>query len=431
MISLRTNELIGFAIVDVLEMFLSEYLTNRVLNVDSNVVVATYDTGCIISVSPNTDYGIFEKLPMYDEIKKEMDRQLATYMNELRSTRPDNQQFLDQPIFLTPLTSGDIITASFLPIPPKQFDGAERYRPVAFVVQRMPVDVFDVVKTVESDIDTDIRRALYFSVAMGLGGLILVMAILAGMSSILTSPLTFITKVASQVINNALTDMKGPLNDSFDRKDSPDDCPLEAARDNVSDYNISRCTPKTELNSLVEEFQRMIQGFSGVGASNVAESPLFQIKNELVWHSDFAKLYHPAGLSKKSFRQASISTEASESMSGQSPPLELTTPHMSDDETKDQHDHSTDPSANGADLAHLCSTTLQHTPVEDNAESQEVNEGREREINSPEQALTISEEQSGALSERPRYIYRFWDNECEVFSTSSDNDYPFTCSCAG
>jgi hypothetical protein len=123
-ITLRTNELIGFATADVLEMVLSEYLTNRILNVDSNVYVVRYDTGSIISVSPNADYDIFEKLPQYEEIKKEMDLQLVSYMNKLGSISSDNNQNIDQPVYLTPLASGDIITAS-----------TQRSRPMSFATR--------------------------------------------------------------------------------------------------------------------------------------------------------------------------------------------------------------------------------------------------------------------------------------------------------
>jgi hypothetical protein len=385
-ISFRTNELIGFATTDVIEMFLADYLTTRVLNVDSNVYVARYDTGSIISASPNADYGLFEKLPNYDDIKKGMDRQLETYMNVLRSTQPDSNQSIDQPIFLTPLVSGDIITASFLPVPPKTLDGADGYRPVAFVVQRMPVDVFDVVNDVQSDIDADVWRSLCFSVAIGVGGLILVTAILAGMSSILTSPLTFITKVASQVVNNVLAEVEGPLNDSNERQRLSYDDPTNAARDYIIDYNSSRCTPKTEVNLLVEEFQRMIQCFSRVGASSVAEPPLFEINNELVWHSDFARLYHPSGLSKMSFRETSVSTQASESMSGHDPPVEMTA----------TLDDAGNPSANTVTQTLLHSTTLQHLPDEDNPEREQDLDGRELEMvaSGTLHGLSISEDHS-------------------------------------
>ncbi|KAG7350669.1 hypothetical protein IV203_010029 [Nitzschia inconspicua] len=313
----KTNELIGFATADLLEELLSQYLKNRVLNVDADVYVVRYDTGSIFSVSPNAEYTVFEKLDVHEQIKTEMDQQLDNYLRNLKATAAEGQQDnIDQPTFLAPLPSGDIITASFLPVPPKSFFEAELYKPVAFVVQRMPVDVFRVVDDVENDIDRGIRRALFLSVSLGIGGLLLILAILGRMSAILTSPLTFITRIANQVINNALIDE----DESLTMKRIHSDIEGQARHENmvISHYTASRCTPKTEVNSLVEEFQKMIKGFSGDGASNVAEPPLFQVRNELVWHSDFSKLYIPDGVTKKSLRQTSVSTETSETFSGRS-----------------------------------------------------------------------------------------------------------------
>ncbi|KAG7360307.1 hypothetical protein IV203_035406 [Nitzschia inconspicua] len=313
----KTNELIGFATADLLEHLLSQYLKNRVLNVDADVYIVRYDTGSIFSVSPNAEYTVFEKLYEYDQIKTEMDQQFDNYLRNLKATAAEgHQESIDQPTFLAPLPSGDIITVSFLPAPPKTFFEAELYKPVAFVVQRMPVDVFRVVDDVENDIDKGIRRALFLSVSLGIGGLLLILVILGRMSAILTSPLTFITRIANQVINNALIDE----DESLTVKRRYSYIEGQTCQENIvmSHYTASRCTPKTEVNSLVEEFQKMIKGFSGDGASNVAEPPLFQVKNDLVWHSDFSKLYIPDGLTKKSLRQTSVSTETSETFSGRS-----------------------------------------------------------------------------------------------------------------
>ena len=42
--TLRTKELIGFATVDILELFLANYVENRVLDVDAFVNVICYST---------------------------------------------------------------------------------------------------------------------------------------------------------------------------------------------------------------------------------------------------------------------------------------------------------------------------------------------------------------------------------------------------
>jgi hypothetical protein len=99
--------------------------------------------------------------------------------------------------------------------------------------------------------------------------------------------------------------------------DHPNMCHNEDFRSNsFDDYRLAenrsrRCMPRTEIRQLVEEFQTMIHGFSGSGPSHVAEPAIFQLKNNLTWHDDFAKLYDSEGLTRRSFRQTSQSTEAS------------------------------------------------------------------------------------------------------------------------
>eukprot|EP00529_Nitzschia_sp_RCC80_P002757 CAMPEP_0113467282 /NCGR_PEP_ID=MMETSP0014_2-20120614/14730_1 /TAXON_ID=2857 /ORGANISM="Nitzschia sp." /LENGTH=1767 /DNA_ID=CAMNT_0000359577 /DNA_START=361 /DNA_END=5664 /DNA_ORIENTATION=+ /assembly_acc=CAM_ASM_000159 len=88
---------------------------------------------------------------------------------------------------------------------------------------------------------------------------------------------------------------------------------LDPFDDYISAANQSRCEiPRTEIRQLVEEFQTMIHGFSGSGPSQVAEPAIFQLKNTLSWHDDFAKLYNSEGLTRRSFRQTSQSTDATE-----------------------------------------------------------------------------------------------------------------------
>jgi hypothetical protein len=89
-----------------------------------------------------------------------------------------------------------------------------------------------------------------------------------------------------------------------------------------------RCgPPRTEIRKLVEEFEIMIHSFSGTGPSQVAEPAVFQLKNTLTWHDEFAKLYDSEGLTRRSFRQTSQSTEATETeitdITQQSPPPPL------------------------------------------------------------------------------------------------------------
>ena len=170
----------------------------------------------------------------------------------------------------------------------------------------MPPEVFKVVTGIGVAIDDDVRKTTILSVVLGICGLCVILLILAVMSTVLTRPLTFVTAVAHSVINYDNND-----DDDQNDGDDDDDKSLLTNFDKLYRSALLRCSPKTEVVRLVEEFQIMIQGFSGLGASQVAEPPMFQIRNRLTWHSDFAQLYHPEGHTKKSFRQTSVTSETS------------------------------------------------------------------------------------------------------------------------
>eukprot|EP00537_Pseudo-nitzschia_pungens_P004689 CAMPEP_0172374480 /NCGR_PEP_ID=MMETSP1060-20121228/55972_1 /TAXON_ID=37318 /ORGANISM="Pseudo-nitzschia pungens, Strain cf. cingulata" /LENGTH=2064 /DNA_ID=CAMNT_0013101175 /DNA_START=277 /DNA_END=6471 /DNA_ORIENTATION=+ len=95
--------------------------------------------------------------------------------------------------------------------------------------------------------------------------------------------------------------------------DSLDDSKNEAGFVNF-DYNPKATksysfTLSTELQQLLEAFQSMIHDFSGDGVSEVAKPGLYEIRNSVTWHSDFAKLYESKDDdSHKRIRQVSNST---------------------------------------------------------------------------------------------------------------------------
>jgi hypothetical protein len=314
---IRTGELIGFAAADVLELRLAKYVKNRVLSVDAFVNVVCYDTGFVLTASPNCKNNVSKPYAEFEEVKGVLHEQLEVYMKAVNSTVDDDGIALQQPMYVRLRPTGDIVTATLVPVPPTNRAEGRDYKPVAFVVQVMPPTVFSVIYNVASDIDSDVAKTTCLTVALGVLGLGIILLLLAGMSSVLTKPLNFVTEVANQVINNGLgrvdgdidqlqveADWNGPSWAKFLRRD-----PVQDANPRVGSTFLMHCMPKTEVVHLVKEFQQMIHCFSGKGPSQIAEPPVFQIKNEFTWHSDFARLYDGEGVAKKSYRQTSVSTE--------------------------------------------------------------------------------------------------------------------------
>lgn len=296
--------------VDILEAALAKDLDTRVLLEDTDVYIVCYEHGVIISMSPNASGNVFSPLDEFDDIKASFNFESGMFWNvdDQEDLATGNSQY----VYSAPLKEGGILTASPVPIPPATLEDNPGYRPDVYVVQRISARVFDVVYEIEESIDDDVRKNIMLSVFLGLFGFAVILLILAVMSNVLTKPLNLITEVARRVINKDFNERDGEID--IGRNEGGFGQEEGTAGSFVRDENNKSTlsfAPRTEIRQLVVEFQSMIHGFSGSGASKVAEPALFQIKNEMTWHSDFALLYSSEGLPKKSFRQTSNSTETS------------------------------------------------------------------------------------------------------------------------
>lgn len=301
--------------VDILETAIAKDLDNRVLDQDADVYIIRYNDGVVISKSPNASGDVFAQLDEFDDIKTNFNFDRGIIYEDDGYLQDENNDG-SSIAYTAPLSCGGILTASPVPLPPSTMEDDRDYRPDVYVVQKISADVFKVVYEMEASIDDDVRKNILLAVFLGLFGFAVVMLILAVMSRVITKPLNWITEVARRVINK---DFNGGEGDGA-RSENEEGLREEVGNSSMNTLmgfddnhnNNTKCAPRTEIRQLVVEFQRMIQNFSGDGASKVAEPALFQIKNDVTWHSDFAMLYFRDGPLKKSFRQVSVSTEPSQ-----------------------------------------------------------------------------------------------------------------------
>jgi hypothetical protein len=54
---------------------------------------------------------------------------------------------------------------------------------------------------------------------------------------------------------------------------------------------LARCSPKTEVTVLLSEFEMMMDGFSGKGAAEVADSTVSEVLNKFQWREAYQTLY--------------------------------------------------------------------------------------------------------------------------------------------
>jgi hypothetical protein len=315
----RTRELIGFVVMDILEAALAKDLDTRVLDEDADVYVVRYEDGVIVSKSPNAGGDVFAKVDGFDDMKASFSFDSQTSWDD-RSHDGGAGAGTSRLVYTAPLEGGGILTASPVPLPPVALADDPDYRPDVYVVQKISAGFFDVVYEIEGSIDADVRKNIMLTVVLGIIGFAVVMLILAVMSNVLTKPLNWITEVARCVINKDYLDGEGSSGRDGAEGGMEQEGDTSTRFIGFDEYHESAmaCVPRTEIGQLVVEFQTMVRGFSRDGACKVAEPQLFQIRNEMTWHSDFALLYSREGLPRKSFRDTSISTETTHSERSQS-----------------------------------------------------------------------------------------------------------------
>lgn len=171
--------------------------------------------------------------------------------------------------------AGRLVAGVPIPLPPTVYD--KDYMPEFFVFVEAEVsDVVGLVNQVDQAIDDEVADLIQKSILIALGGLVVFLLVVACVSHFLTRPLMWMESTSWKIVNHA--DKR--VSDELVVSDGPE-----------NDDPIVRCSPKTEIGELVTEFQVMIRGFSGTGASRVAPKRTDEIKNFVTWKEDFRQFY--------------------------------------------------------------------------------------------------------------------------------------------
>ena len=173
-------------------------------------------------------------------------------------------------------SSNRIIACVPVPLPPEEFERGYMPDFFLFVVANVD-DVFGLVDQIETAIEGEVADLLLNSILIGLGGLLIFLGTVAFVSHILTRPLRWMETTAWKIVNHA------------DKRVSEELVVPHAQHE--EDDPLVGCSPKTEIRELVTEFQTMIRGFSGTGASRVAPSKMDEVKNFVTWKEDFRQFY--------------------------------------------------------------------------------------------------------------------------------------------
>jgi hypothetical protein len=187
------------------------------------------------------------------------------------------------------ITKGNDVYASLpVPLPPSEYDS--EYRPDFYLLLLIGEEIFSPIDEVDEEVENDVFEVVVTAVLIGIMGLVGVALVIWSVSRVLTLPLNWMERVAWRIVNH--NDERA--GDALHVTEGGEDFPI-----------TMRCTPKTEITELVDEFRIMIKGFSGSGASTVARKATNEVRNEMDWHSEFHELY-----SRLSTRSAIKGTEA-------------------------------------------------------------------------------------------------------------------------
>lgn len=269
-----TGEFIACVGVDMALSDLSKDLNTDSLNENAELALVRFDDGIVVGDSLNSIAQTGDVSLHVTETGIISNTTLVSFQQAVNFSQPWTAEEVDQAYqsLALPCVFG-LITAYPLPTPPNTYD--PNYKPQFLVIHAIGYDVFNVVNDIQEAINQDVGEIYMLTVGLGVFGIIVVMAIVWCVARMLTQPLLFMESVAWRIVNHA---------------DKRSGDALHVTGEDEMAATI-RCTPKTEINELVTEFRKMIQGFSGTGASKVADSALHEIRNELTWHSDFQQLY--------------------------------------------------------------------------------------------------------------------------------------------
>jgi hypothetical protein len=280
----RTQELLGVVAIAIPVNSLSRHMNTGLLTDASELALIRYDDHMVIAHTMNGHFNnTFFNVSSLGHISNDFYYQMRDELNFDGTWTPNKMQKTLES--LTKPTEAGIMTAFPVPPPPEAYD--PNYRPEYLLVHVISDDVYAVIVDLGERLDYDIARTCVVAALLAILGMIILLSIIWYFSRVLTEPLLWMESIAWHIIN---------------RNDQHISKVLTVPK--AGKTLLRRCTPHTEIKDLVAEFRIMIKGFSGEGASKVADCGLYQVRNTLTWHSEFHQLYSRENKTKYSGRMS-------------------------------------------------------------------------------------------------------------------------------
>jgi hypothetical protein len=289
----RTGELIGVVVIHTAVQDFRNRVQESVVYDASDVACVEYTTGYIVSDTLNYSSSNASG-PVHVTDTNFSAGDSWNQMKELIAFHeiwePENASKVFQEF---QIDTDDAVLAVF-PIPPIPKAFSPYYEPYIFVVHRISRSVYNPVTNASEQFDKD--TSVSFGVIVGLGffGIFVSVGVVWYTSRIITRSLLVMDRISWRIINHA-QDSSLQLDEiapELQRK------PTARSHGNrLREWvSLTRCFPRTEIDTLVAEFQLVVKGFSGPRPSRVAAPPFTEIKNSLSWRTDYATLQSHLGL---------------------------------------------------------------------------------------------------------------------------------------
>jgi len=160
------------------------------------------------------------------------------------------------------------------PVPsiPDEYD--PYFRPDFFIICSVSREnnIFTIDELVQEEIDDQVTKLVVLILCLGLGGLVVIFLLIFAMATYLTRPLVYINETGEDILNTFAETAK--------------------SEKNVDTRSIStKCAPKTEVDTLVAAFGRMVANFSGGGTTRRQKIEDNEVLNSFDLQDHFRPLY--------------------------------------------------------------------------------------------------------------------------------------------
>ena len=274
-----TGALVACILIDYTMDGIDSLLANLTFNQIGNMhLVRNDDLGTVVS-SHEFDYSTATSAPTISDtafglgVTMETYREIQSIFDFSRSdwTPEEAKESYASSVFDTKESH---LIAYPVPSIPDEYD--PYFRPDFFILCSVSRknNIYTIDELVQDEIDDQVTNLVILILCLGLSGLVIIFLVIFAMATYLTRPLKYINETGEDILNTFAETAKSK------------------AGKNVDTISASmKCTPKTEVDTLVAAFGKMVANFSGGGTARRQKTQDNEVLNSFDLQDHFRPLY--------------------------------------------------------------------------------------------------------------------------------------------